>query len=412
MPFDDADDDDAPVGGAPLPPDDRLWRHPSELGMSVGSAFTASSTVADPRLDTSTTRLWAIAVVAGLIGSALSLGVVAVAGRLSDDAPTQAVVERVAMRPPAEVNISSSSGQGVIRIAKEVAPAIARIESSVEKGKTIASAVLVRSDGHLATNAHVVAHLATVPVVLADGSEHVARVVGSDAMTDIAILKIDGDQLPVAVLGSAIELEPGQAAIAIGSPLGPAGGPSVTVGVISALGRRVVGSDGTDLHDMIQTDAPTATGSSGGALCDGSGAVIGMMTAVSTAADPSANALGHAIPVDIVRAIADDIIATGTARHTWLGVEGADLDATHAKPMGVTGGAKLTRVIDNSPASIAGLQAEDVITALDGAKVTSMSAFVVALRGHHPGDSITLEVRRASESETITMVVTLGEKTV
>lgn len=407
MPFDDADDDDAPVGGAPLPPDDRLWRHPSELGVPAGSAFTASSTGTDP----SSTRLWAVAVVAGLIGSALSLGVVAVSGRLSDDAVPQPVVERVAVRPAAALNVANSSGQDVIAIAKAVTPAIARIESTADRGKTIASAVLVRSDGHLVTNAHVVAHIKDVLVVLADGSEHAGRVVGVDTMTDIAVLKIDRDQAPVAVLGSATELQPGQTAIAIGSPLGPAGGPSVTVGVISALGRRVDSSDGIELRDMIQTDAPTAAGSSGGALCDGSGSVIGMTTAISTSTDPSANALGYAIPVNIVRAVADDIIATGSARHSWLGVEGADLDVSNAKDMGVVGGAIVTKVTENSPASVAGVQPNDVITALDGAKVTSMAAFVVALRGHHPGDAIALEVRRGAEPATMTMTVTLGEKT-
>lgn len=387
-----------------MPPDDRLWRHPSELGLPVGPAFAASPSAND----TSGTRLWAIAVVAGLIGSALSLGVVAVAGRLSNDVVEKRVVERVAVRPIAELSAASSSGQGVIAIAKSVAPAIARIEVTAEEGKTVASAILVRTDGYLATNAHVVEHATNVQVVLSDGAELTGRVVGTDPMTDIAIVKIDRDQLPVAVLGSATDLQSGQAAIAIGSPLGPAGGPSVTVGVISALGRRVNSSDGVELHDMIQTDAPTAAGSSGGALCDGSGSVIGMTTAISTSTDPGANALGFAIPVDIVRAVAEDIIANGSARHSWLGVEGADLDPANAKDIGVTGGAKVTKVIDNSPAALAGLQSDDVITALDGSKVTSMSAFVVALRGHHPGDSITLEILRGSATQT--MIVTLGEK--
>jgi S1-C subfamily serine protease len=339
VPFDDGEDDDAPVGGAPLPPDDRLWRHPSELGASADPSFAASSAATDA----SGTRLWAVAVVAGLIGSALSLGVVAVAGRLSTEVVEKPVVERVAVRPVAELNLAGASGQGVIAIAKSVAPAIARIESAAEKGKTVASAILVRTDGYLATNAHVVAHLAGLLVVLADGTEVTGRVVGADTTTDIAILKIDRDDLPVAVLGSATELESGEPAIAIGSPLGPAGGPSVTVGVISALGRRVSSSDGVELHDMIETDAPTAAGSSGGALCDGSGSVIGMTTAISTSSDAAANALGFAIPVDIVRAVADDIIATGAARHSWLGVEGADVDAANAKDMGVTGGARSPR---------------------------------------------------------------------
>jgi S1-C subfamily serine protease len=405
VPFDDGDDDDTPVGGAPLPPDDRLWRHPSELGLPAAPALTGSATASEA----SSTRLWAVAVVAGLIGSALSLGVVAVAGGLTTDVAGKPGVERVAVRPMAELSLASSSGQGIIAIAKSVAPAIARIESTAQKGKALASAILVRTDGYLATNAHLVTHITTVLVVLSDGTELAGRVVGTDMTTDIAILKVDRDDaFSVATLGSATDLQPGQAAIAIGSPLGPAGGPSVTVGVISALGRRVNSSDGIELHDMIQTDAPTAVGSSGGALCDGSGSVIGMTTAISTSTDPGANALGYAIPVDIVRAVADDIIATGSARHSWLGVEGADLDPTNAKDIGITGGAKVTKVADDSPASLAGLKSDDVIVALDGSKVTSMSAFVVALRGHHPGDAITLQILRGSDPQTMT--VTLGEK--
>jgi S1-C subfamily serine protease len=405
VPFDDGDDDDTPVGGAPLPPDDRLWRHPSELGLTASSVTGSPATA-----DASGTRLWAVAVVAGLIGSALSLGVVAVAGQLSTDAVAKSGVERVAVRPVAELSVASSSGQGVIAIAKSVAPAIARIESLAEKGKILASAILVRTDGYLATNAHLVTHITSVLVVLSDGTELAGRVVGTDTTTDIAVVKVDRDaDLPVAVLGSATDLQSGQAAVAIGSPLGPAGGPSVTVGVISALGRRVSSSDGVELRDMIQTDAPTAESSSGGALCDGSGTVVGMTTEISTSTNSGANALGYAIPIDIVRAVADDIIATGSAHHSWLGVEGADLDATNARDIGLTGGARVTKVVDNSPASLAGLQPDDVITSLDGSKITSMSAFVVALRGHHPGDAITLQILRGSAPQT--MIVTLGEKT-
>jgi putative serine protease PepD len=133
-----------------------------------------------------------------------------------------------------------------------------------------------------------------------------------------------------------------------------------------------------------------------------------MTTAISTSGDPAANALSYAIPVEIVRAVADDIIANGSARHSWLGVEGADLDPTNAKDMGVTGGAKVTKVIDNSPAALAGLQPDDVITTIDGVRIVSMSAFVVSLRGHHPGDSVTIELVRGTTPQT--MVITLGEK--
>jgi serine protease Do len=290
-------------------------------------------------------------------------------------------------------------------IAKSVSPAIVRIE--VAGGKDGGSGILVRDDGYVVTNAHVVDKAQDIDVVLADGTSLPARVVGSDSLTDVAVVKIDRDNLPVAVLGSAIDLQSGQAAIAIGSPVGQLGGPSVTVGVISGVGRKVKSMEGTELYDMIQTDAPIANGSSGGALCDGTGSVVGMTTAAADD-DASAGGLSFAIPVDILRGVVDDIILTGAARHAWLGLEGADLDNLVATQIGVTAGAKVTKVVDDSPAAHAGLRADDIITAIDGTKITSMSSFVVALRAHHPGDAVTLEIMRGSTPQT--MVVTLAEK--
>ncbi len=125
------------------------------------------------------------------------------------------------MRPIAELSAASQSGRGVIAIAKSVAPAIARVEVQGGGVESVASAILVRTDGYLATNAHVVDRASSVQVVLSDGSSLTARVVGTDPMTDIAILKVDRDGLPVAVLGTASDLESGEPAISIGAPLGP-----------------------------------------------------------------------------------------------------------------------------------------------------------------------------------------------
>jgi S1-C subfamily serine protease len=400
VPFNADDDDDAPVGGAPLPPDDRLWRHPSEVGAALNVPSTASSS------DSSGTRTWAVAVVAGLIGSALSLGFVAASGRLSGEVVEKPVTEKVAVRPAAELNTVSSAGASIMTIAKNVSPVIARIEVGND-GKSVGSGILVRDDGYVVTNAHVVDHAASLRVVLSDGTTIAARLVGSDSLTDVAVLKVEHDHLPVAVLGSAVDLQSGEAAVSIGSPLGQVGGPSVTLGVISAVGRRMTNAGGIELHDMIEVGTPIANGSSGGALCDGSGSVVGMTTAASSD-DDAASGLSYAIPMDIVRGVVDDIIATGTARHAWLGLEGADLDAVLAKQVGLRGGAKVTKVVDGSPAAQAGLTTDDVIISIDGMKVSSMSAFVVALRGHHPGDSVSLEVMRGEQPQT--MVVTLAEK--
>jgi len=155
-----------------------------------------------------------------LIGSALSLGVVAVTGGLSSAVVEKPVTERVAVTPIAELRLSSSSGQSVIAISKTVSAAITRVEGTVNGSETTGSGILIRDDGYIVTNDHLVLNITNLRVALADGTELPAQVVGIDAMTDIAVIKVDKDHLPVALLGSATDLESGETAIAIGSPLG------------------------------------------------------------------------------------------------------------------------------------------------------------------------------------------------
>src|SRR5437667_282746 len=179
--------------------------------------------------------------------------------------------------------------------------------------------------------------------------------------------------------GSVADLKVGQPAIAIGSPLGLAGGPSVTVGVVSALHRRIEARSGPPLLDMIQTDAPISPGSSGGALLDADGAVIGITTAVAVS-EVGAEGLGFATPIDLARSAAEQLIATGKVVHVWLGVAGTDLDPDTAGDLHIDGGALVGQVVDGSPAAKAGLTARDVIVAVDGKTVTTMGALVVELR--------------------------------
>jgi len=240
-----------------------------------------------------------------------------------------------------------------------------------------------------------------VKVVLDDGKELAATVVGSDPDNDVAVLKIDGGPFPVATLGTAADLQVGQTAIAIGSPLGLAGGPSVTVGVVSALHRRLDTRSGPPLLDMIQTDAPISPGSSGGALLDANGAVIGLTTAVATT--DGAQGLGFATPIDVTRSSADQLIAGGKVVHVWLGIEGTDVDPTTAKNMTIDGGALVGTVVKGSPADKSGLQPRDVIVGIDGQPVKSMGALVVALRGRMPGNTVTLDVRRGNEEKHMTV---------
>ena len=389
VPPDDESDDDAPEFGAPLPPDDRLWRHPSELGPIDGLADVA--TEGDQRRSAS--ALWGVAVVAGLVGAALSLGVVAMAGGFNGKVVEKPVVEKVPVRAVAE---DATQPSGVVGVTRAVAPVLVRIEATTRKGSAVGSGVLFRDDGYLVTDAHLVQSASAVQVTLADGRSVPGTMIGSDAWSAIAVIKVDAGQVPVATFGSATGLQIGQTAIAIGAPQGPSGGPSVTVGVVSAVGKQVNSLEGVSLRDMIETDAAAADESSGGALSDANGVLIGVVT---TVAQPDGANLDFAAPIDVVRSVAEDIITTGTARHTWLGVEGADAD----------GGARVTKVAGGSPAAQAGLSNDDVIAAVDGTKIVSMSALRVALRGHHTGETITLVVSRSGQD--LTMTATLGEKT-
>lgn len=375
MEFVEPDDEPQPYRDPPLP-DDRLWRHPSEVRLKRPSVRR---------------QLWVVGIASALAASVFSTGLAVVAGTLlgagsrDSDGPidTSSVLPRPTM---------ASVRADVVDIADRAGPAIVRLE--VERGGGgSGSGVMFRSDGHLLTNAHVVDGSMSVSVVLSSGRELPARVVGSDPESDTAVVKVEGGPFAVADLGSATDLRVGQEAVAIGSPLGLTGGPSVTVGVISALHRSVRTRDGQGLVGMVQTDAPIAPGSSGGALLDANGAVIGITTAMAMA-DAGAEGFGFATPIDTARSVAEQLIATGRVVTVWVGVEGTDLEGTTARELDVDGGVTVERVMSGSPAEQAGVAAGDVIVGLDGAAVKSMGMLAVAVRAHRPGDVVSLDIVR------------------
>jgi S1-C subfamily serine protease len=386
MEFDDGLDDDPSSYRTPPPPDDRLWRHPSEMLPKRGAGE----------------RTWLVASISGMVGALLATGVVVAAGGFQGRG-TERVVER--QEVPIQT-VSTPTGQSVVDIAQRVRPAITQIRVEGKEGDSSGSGVLFRSDGHVLTNFHVIDGADSVKVVIDSGRELAAKVIGSDPENDVALLKVDGGPFPVASLGSAADLRVGQSAIAIGSPLGLAGGPSVTVGVVSALHRRLDTRGGPPLLDMIQTDAPISPGSSGGALLDANGAVIGLTTAVATT--EGAQGLGFATPIDVARSAAEQLIAGGKVVHVWLGIEGTDVDPTTAKEMAIDGGALVGRVVKGSPADKGGLQARDVIVGVDSQPVKTMGGLVVALRGRSPGNTVSLDIRRGKEQ--MLMTVSLIER--
>jgi putative serine protease PepD len=284
-------------------------------------------------------------------------------------------------------------------VGEAVIPSVVTVQvGSTQSGEFVIAASgsgVVYDDQHIITNNHVVEGASAVQVVLSDGRVYQADVVGTDPITDVAVISVATPDLKPITLGSTSELTIGAPAIAVGSPLGLEGGPSLSVGVISALGREVQTTPEVILYGMIQTDAPITNGSSGGALVDGKGDLIGITTAVG-ASQLGIEGVGFATPVEIVARVADDIIATGSASNSFLGILGStafeSVGNDGVAPIGVT----VEEVTAGSAADQAGFQAGDVITAAGGTNVRTMDELITVLRHYRAGDSVTFDFADAN----------------
>ncbi|MFN2625097.1 MAG: S1C family serine protease, partial [Mycobacteriales bacterium] len=304
----------------------------------------------------------------------------------------------------------------VASIAKALLPSV--VEVSVRVGlnqRGTGSGIVIRSDGYVITNNHVVADATSggVRVNLPTGRSVEADVVGTDPDTDLAVIKARATGLAPARLGRSGSVVVGDPVVAIGSPLGLAG--TVTSGIVSALNRQVLaGQGGVPLFNMIQTDAAINPGNSGGALVDRAGNVIGVNSAIATLGGLGGGGgnigVGFAIPIDEARSVAEELIRTGHATHPYIGVEGRSIDDETAQQLGggLVPGAQITQIVSGGPADRAGLQPADIIVALDGKVVDSMDALVVEVRKHKVGD--TVEVSYVRNGSRRTAKVTLARK--
>lgn len=393
MDRDDPVGDDEPSSRL-LPPDDRLWRHPSEIGAGAGGPTT-------DRRRVPSARLLVVALAAGVIGALVAVGLLAATGNLRRVLRVP-VVERVALDGVPTASAGARSPE-VVEITERLRPAVVGLDIEIDgvERRIRGAGVMFRSDGHVLTNGHVVEGAARVVVVTADGRRASARVVGTDPWSDLAVVKVDEDlTFPVATMGSAATLAIGQTVMAIGGPVGR-DEPAVEVGLVEGLGRQVRRLSGADLLDMIHTTAPVAATSSGGALVDGRGAVVGIITAATPDGGVRTTRAGYATPIDWARTVADQLLATGRVTRVWMGVEGSDLDAETAQTMGVGSGALVNQVRADSPADDAGLQADDVVTSVDAVPVASMAALRAALRNHQPGEVVTVTVRRGTDTRSL-----------
>jgi len=266
----------------------------------------------------------------------------------------------------------------------------------------LGSGVLVSPEGYLLTNQHVVDGADDIEVTLSDGRSASARVVGTDADSDLALLKISLDNVPVIPFGDIAQVSVGDPVLAIGNPFNV--GETVTSGIVSALDRNQLGL--STIENFIQTDAAINPGNSGGALVDGEGRLVGINTAIFSRSGGSMG-IGFAIPVDIAREVMDALIRDGQMTRGWIGVQPRDLTPEFADSfqLPVREGVLVTGVLRDGPAAQAGLKPGDVVTAIGGVKISNTAQLLRAVGALKPPSAAVLAVQRGSDAMTLSVPV-------
>ena len=356
-------------------------------------------------------RIGLAGLVAGaLIGGGAGAGVAALMDDPAGTSGTTAAAQNVVIQNPETATTATAA-------AAKAAPSVVTIYVTSSSGSGSGSGVVLTKDGYVLTNNHVVAEggkSGTIQVRTSDGTLYDATVVGTDASSDLAVVRLAGAQnLSPATFGDSDQVQVGDVAVAIGAPLGLSN--TVTDGIISATNRAVAtGStqDDATVIDALQTDAAINPGNSGGALVNGAGEVIGINSAIATVASgvPGSQSqsgnigVGFAIPGNTAQRIAKEIIQTGSATRAFLGVSART--AANGQNGEVGTGAEIVSVEPNSAAADAGLQVGDVVTAVGDRPVTTSTELTAAVRSHAPGEKVDLTVRRGGQTQTAQL--TLG----
>jgi len=397
QPADGFDDDDTPRGPL-LPPDDRIWRHPSEVGAALrgrASRVRRRSRLPKP------SRNWRIALLAGTIGGMLAAGVAAATDVFGTRTGTSVV--RLVRVPPPRSAASSTAGSvatsaGVAHMADVARQRLVLVRVGTEGGgQHTTTGVLLsssRSDVVVVPEA-AVDDAKSVSVAEPGGESVAATIVGDDGDTGVAIMRVPAlsspgstppipDTVPAPTAGQlvvAVALDPGRGVV-------------MGVGTVRSADTQMTTEGRSPYLDVMELDAPLPSGTPGGLVLDGSGTPIGLTLAVM---GEGGGQRSYAAPLAVVRDSAGQLAASGHVVHAWLGVEGHDLDSKAAAGLGLTGGAEVTAVQPGSPAAGAGLRGDDVIGEVDGRAVYSMLELRAALRLRRPGDSVTLVVTRGGQ---------------
>jgi putative serine protease PepD len=308
---------------------------------------------------------------------------------------------------------AAAAACAVTPIADKVVPSVVTIAASGSDGSGTGSGEVIRSDGYILTNNHVISIAAnggSVDVLFSDGQTEPATIVGRDPQTDLAVLKIQpARELKVISLGSSSSVKVGEPVVAIGAPLGLSG--TVTSGIVSVLDRTVEVPGENDrsalLVSALQTDAAINPGNSGGALVNCAGQLVGVPTAGASVPNSAGGSigLGFAIPVDLAKSIADEIIATGRVTHAFFGLQTVPIPPAAAAQAGLPEGLYVQSVTPGGPAAAAGLRPSDVITKIDGEPATSNIQLQELTLTKKPGDTVSVDYTRAGQSSTATITL-------
>lgn len=376
-----------PDGGGPVPP-----------------AFAAQEASPAPKPRRRGTRWVAAAAAIVLLGAASGAGGAALYDQLTDDSGTSPVVS--SLDSDTSSDAQATSGQ-VEKVAKAVLPSVVQINVAGGSEAGSGTGIVISSDGDILTNNHVVeaaADRGTITVAFSDGTSESAETIGRDPKTDLAVVKVDRNGLTPATFGKSSDLAVGEEVVAIGSPFGLES--TVTSGIVSALNRPVTSSDGAGQNQTVfpavQTDAAINPGNSGGPLVDLEGRVVGINSAIrsggATAASAGSIGLGFAIPIDLAKSVADQLVKGQKVEHALIGVTVRPAVSNDE----ITGiGAEITEVTDDSAGAKAGLKPGDIVTAINNQPVGSSDALVAGIRSYRPGEKVTLTyLRDGKKSET------------
>ena len=368
-------------------------------------------TTAVPAPPARTGRPVLLAAVTGAVVGALVAGLLVAA--LKDDKS-----ENAGRAPAVPANSSKITVKGDIQeILSKVEPAVVAIRTRTLSlgdflrpvpGEGAGTGFVIAPDGVIVTNNHVVAGAQTIEVVFADDRKMPARVLGRDPTTDLAVLKVDASDLPVASLGDSAVLKVGDDVVAIGNALALEGGPTVTRGIVSAEDRTITAENGVRLEHVIQTDTAINPGNSGGPLVNSAGEVVGINTAVAG----DAQNIGFSIAINAAKPIIEELRQGTTRSRPFLGVKMFTVTPSVAQELGIKAeaGALVADVTAGSGAEVAGLRTGDVITSIDGKEVKTAEEVTSAVSTHKPGDEIKVNYRRGDETAEAT--VKLGERPV